>query len=190
MAYIAKISLPHKGGFIKPGDKVPEDYNRFHEGIRRGWIEVMGGPAAMILPVADEPITSSPPITSDPIHDQPIAASDVVAPEEPPAYIEPVIEDIDYLLSMAKKSLASKQIVTIRDLDGWGLEALVELSGIGPTSAERLLEDFAEYAKWKESFSEYTEPTEAEYGNEPGDEDAETETDTGESGEDESPQDD
>ena len=152
MGFIAKTHLPYKGGFIKPGAKVPEDYDRFHEGIKRGWIEAIGDPAAITPPFVDEPITSSPPIASDPIPDQPIATSDIVAPEELSAYVEPTIEDLEYLTPMAKESLIEKGVVNVRDLGGFSAVSLDNLRGIGMKLAMRLID---ELAKWKESFSEY-----------------------------------
>lgn len=203
MGFIAKIALRHGGRFIKVGEAVPRDYNRFAEGIKRGWIEDAGDPAAAPPPVnalADEPrrklqvlnpadITTGElptPATAPPliIEDAACVTGSIIVPDEPPAYVEPAIEDLDYLNPMAQKSLADQNIVSIRDLDGWDVEALDELRGIGVKLAERLLADFA---KWKESFSEYTEiklDTETDVVSAEV-EDAGNETD--ESGEDESP---
>lgn len=157
MGFIAKIALPHGGRFIKKGEEVPPTYKRFAEGIKRGWIEETGDPAATPPPVK-EPRTTLPPI-SDLMPEQLAATSDtVITPEEPPEYAGHVIEDIGYLNPMAREALAAEKIVTIRDIAGWDVEALDELRGIGVSLAERLLADFE---KWKESFSEYV-PLEGE----------------------------
>ena len=154
MAHIAKIALSHGGRFIKIGEKVPPDYPRLAEGIKRGWIEVTGDPAATPSPVKKS-AASLPPVVGDPMAEQLATTGDeVIAPEEPPEYVEPSIEDIDHLNPMAQESLKEKGVVYIRDLDGWDVEALDELRGIGVKLAERLI---SEFAKWKASFSEYTE---------------------------------
>lgn len=170
MGYIAKIALSHSGRFIKVGDKVPPNYKRFEEGIRRGWIEVTTDPAASNLPT--------------------VGSTETIVPEDPPEYVEPKIEDLDYLMPMAKKSLAEKGIIRIGNLEGWDAEALHEIYGIGAKLAERLLSDYAEYAEWKEAFVEYA-PIDIGTKVEllpPENEDAEGEI--GEPGEDENPQDD
>ena len=179
MPYISKRTLHHKSGFIPKGGVVPSSYRRLEEGLRRGWIVERSGPAARPPPVK-EPEAVLPSTTSDPIPEQPVAmGAEIIAPDESPEYVESAIEDLDYLGPMAKKSLEEQSIVSIRDIAGWDVEALDELRGIGVKLAEHLLADFA---KWKESFSEYSEPIEPE------DENAEGET--GETGEDEGSEDD
>lgn len=197
MGYIAKTPLFHGGRFIKVGEEVPPTYKRFAEGIKRGWIEETGDPAAPPPPV-EEPETVLPPTISDPMPEQLAATSDtapplliedaacvngsIIVPEEPPEHAGHVIEDIGYLNPMARKSLAEKNIVTIRDIAGWDVEALDELRGIGVSLAERLLADFE---KWKESFSEYVPLEDEDVASDTG----ETE-ESSESGEDEGPEDD
>ncbi len=155
MIYIAKIALLHRGRFIGKGKKVPDDYKRLAEGIKRGWIEVKGDPAAA-PPLAKKSKAALSAVVGDPTPEQLTAVDgEVVVPEEPPEYVEPNIEDLDYLNPMAQESLAAQDIVRVRDLEGWDVKALDELRGIGVKLAERLLADFAEYAEWKKAFVEY-----------------------------------
>jgi len=188
MPYISKRTLHHKNRFIPKGGIVPADYKRLNEGIRRGWIVVSGDPAATPPPVKEPEATSLPPVVGDPDAGQLTVSTEVIAPDESPeyAYAEPSIDDLDYLNPMSKKSLKEKGIVRIRDLEGWDVEALDELRGIGVKLAERLLSDFAEYVEWKESFSEYSEIEDSF----PEDEDAGSDKGSGESNEDEGTEDD
>jgi len=157
MPYISTRTLHHKSGFINKGGVVPHDYKRLNEGLKRGWIKIVGGPAATPPPVVTE--------SYDERLTQPEAVStEVIAPDEPPESDQLIIENLDYLMPLAKKSLAEEGILYIHQLAEWDVDELRGLRGIGAKLAERLL---ADYAEWKESFSEYVSPE---------DEDAESET--------------
>ena len=190
MAYISKRTLHYKSRFILKGQVVPSDYKRLAEGIKRCWIVDTDGPAASPSLALREVDTITTPATGDSVPTQPVAVSTGdITPDELPEYVEPAIEDLDYLMpmAMAKESLEAEGVVTIRDLEGWDVEALDELRGIGVILAERLLSDYAEYAEWKEKFKEYAEvPIDARIEVVPA-EDANAESETGE---DESPEDD
>ena len=55
----------------------------------------------------------------------------------------PLIDDLEYLNPMAKKSLSEKGITNIGQLHGWTAEKLNGLPGIGTKLAEKLLSDYA-----------------------------------------------
>ena len=117
MGYITKRTIHYRSRFIYKGGKVPDNYPRLAEGIKRGWIVKVGGSAA--------------------ISPKPVAAKAV----EPEVYQEPLIADLEYLNPAAKDSLSDHDLTRIGDLKGWSIEELDELKGIGPTLAARLAAD-------------------------------------------------
>ena len=183
MSYIAKIALPYRGRFIPPGAKVPEDSKRLAEGIKRGWIKVVGDPAATTLPVrtvAKAPVVVET-VTVEPIVvETVIAETEILAPEITKVDDSPLIEDLDGLNPMAKKSLTKAGIINVAQLEGYSAEALDDLPGIGVALAQRLLAEFNKHCEAVRT---------AEYSNMPGEDHGSYETSEA-SGEDEGPEDD
>jgi len=150
MAYIAKIALKHRGRFIPIGAKVPDAYNRLEEGIRRGWIKVVGDPAAAPSPVK---------VVTAPV----IAETEITAPEITTAHEGLPIDDLDYLNPMAKRSLSDVGIVSVGQLEGMDAESLDALQGIGAKLAEKLLTEFEAYSATRDD-AEYSNMPEEEHG--------------------------
>ena len=136
MSYIAKRNLHYKSRFINPGQRVPADYPRLEEGIKRGWIVKRGDPAALPKPGRGRPKKIKE------------LSVDIVS-ESTPILSEPrgqLITDLDYLNSNARESLADSGIIHVGDLIGWDAESLDALRGIGERLAQQLLEEFD---KWE-----------------------------------------
>ena len=134
MTYIATLCLHYKSRFIKPGQRVPADYPRLAEGIKRGWI-TKAGPAASPPPVKGKkpkPAEVEPEVV------------DIATTGESRG---PAIDSLD-IPAMVLESLTDSGIIYVGDLVGWDAERLDALRGIGEKTAEQLLKEFY---KWETS---------------------------------------
>lgn len=137
MTYIAKKTLHCKGRFISKGQRVPSDYSRLAEGLRRGWVVNIADPAAP----SPNPIVAKPEIIVKPVIEEKVL--------EAPKPTEDIgcIAALPWLSAMAKDSLDAIGVKTIADLAPYSMLDLIKLKGIGEATAEKLVLAFNDYCE-------------------------------------------
>jgi len=123
----------HRGGFIRKGGKISKDHPKFKRGLNSGWI----------VKVDDSAAPSPKPearVVEVPAPVEPKATT--TGPEEDIPWL---IADLDYLNNRAKESLQEAGVGHVGQLHGWSVTRLTELSGIGESTAEKLLVTYEQY---------------------------------------------
>jgi hypothetical protein len=134
---------------IKPGDRIPDNFPRLKEGLRRGWIAEVTQVEGLPLTPTVEPATI---LLSQPKIEE--MNNSVVEGELSESHfnLSSLISNFEFLSVKDISELNEKGIIEISNLEGWTVEQLTELRGIGVAKANKLLDAYSDYMNSLKSF--------------------------------------
>jgi len=164
--YLAIKALNYKGSVILKGQRVPQEYPRLDEGIKRGWIVEDSSlkddsPAEVVydyIGYAEKPPSSaSPEDESEEEITLEVPAETVEVEQvqtEPPLRdiqcdVKDSIDKLDFLTASDRIFMRTKGIELVLDLGGYSVEALCKIPRIGKTKALRLVEIYDQATRAK-----------------------------------------